>query len=156
MPSSMSTPRTCSRGPSRRRSSHDGQANGVGTSRGSRREHAMWPVIGRRCAEQFEPLRAIKHPDNEQVGKTLDIGGARPRLRQYFEHPVRFMFSSESFGNLLGVFVATPTHPMGCNMNMVEFFIFSCDARGYGRPVVLIQTEAGLASVRHCSSDLHW
>lgn len=73
----------------------------------------MWPVIARRYGEQFEALRAMKYPDDHEVGKTLDIGEFNRKFRQYFEHTVRLMLRAQSFGNLLGVLVGTLNVPDG-------------------------------------------
>ena len=91
----------------------DGQADWVGTSRGSRREHAVRSIIARWRAQQFESLRVIEYPDDDEVRETLDISESEPEFWQYFENTFRVVFRAQSFGNLASVLVRASDIPNG-------------------------------------------
>src|SRR3989449_11148755 len=119
-----------------------GQANRVRTSRRSGRKHAMRPIVGGRCTEQFEPMcselrRAIELPDDDEMREALDVGEPRLKLGQNLEHTICLVFSAKSLGNFACVLVRT-THK-------------SNRARGKHRGIISIPSYVVLETA---SSDL--
>jgi hypothetical protein len=86
---------------------NDGEPNGIGTSRGPSREDAMGPIIDRGRTHQLKSLRPIKHPENEEVGETFDVGEASFELGKDFEDAICVVFGAETFRDLLGAFVGS-------------------------------------------------
>src|SRR5208283_1661133 len=85
----------------------DCQANRVRTSRRSGRKHTMRPIVGGRCTVQFEPMGAIKLPDDDEMRETLDVGEPRLKIGQDLEHTICLVFSAKTLGNLASVLVWT-------------------------------------------------
>lgn len=77
------------------------EANGIWTPRRSRREDAMGSVITRGRAQQFETLRAVKNPDDEEMREALDIGESSLEFRRYFERPFSLVLRTQTLRNLL-------------------------------------------------------
>ena len=86
VPSSMSTPRTRSRGPSRPRSSTTETPIGLGR-RGERDAKTPCGVssVERHLRDELVALRAVEHPDDEEVREALDVLEPRLELRPQLE-----------------------------------------------------------------------
>src|SRR5439155_15667875 len=67
----------------------------------------MRPIVGRRCTEQFEPMRAIELPDDNEMREALDVGEPRLKLGQDLERAICLVFSAKPLGNLACVLVRT-------------------------------------------------
>src|SRR5581483_5578915 len=83
---------------------YDCDANRIRTSRRPRRKHPMWPIVGRRRTQQFEPVGAIEFPNHDEMRKALDVGETRLKIGEDFEHAIGLVFSPKTFGNLTRVF----------------------------------------------------
>ena len=103
VPSSMSTPRTCSIRPSRRRSWTTVRPIGFGRCGGARGEDAVRPIVARRMRHQARSLRAIEDPEHVQMREAVDVVKAALELRQDVERPLRPRVCAAALGNCGGV-----------------------------------------------------
>jgi hypothetical protein len=97
----------------------DGQADRVGTSRGSRREHAVRSIVAWWGAQQFESFRVVEYPDDDEVRETLNISESYAEFRQYFENAFRVVFCANPLGISRVSLYELLTYPMGCGVNKV-------------------------------------
>jgi hypothetical protein len=83
------------------------QSNRIRPSRRPCRKHSMCPIVSGRCPQQFEPMRPIKLPDDDQMREALDVGKPRLKLGQYLEHTIGLVLSAQPLGNLACALVRT-------------------------------------------------
>ena len=100
MPSSMSTPATRSRQPSRAIELDDRQPNRVGTLRRARREHAVRPVVRGRPRRQLNPIDPVESPQHIEVRESLDVGEPRLEPGLDLQGAFRTMLRAEALRNL--------------------------------------------------------
>lgn len=84
-----------------------GQSNGIRTQWRSGRKHAVRPIVGRRGCGEFESLAAIKFPDDDQMGESLDVGEPGFEFGKDFEHAIGVVFRAETLGDVAGAFIGT-------------------------------------------------
>ena len=88
---------------------NNSKPNRIRTPRRSRSKHPMRPIVGRRCAQQCEPVRSIKLPEHDKMREPLNISKPRFKLRQDRKHTIRLVLSAKPLGDLACVLVRT-TH----------------------------------------------
>ena len=100
VPSSMSTPWTCSEAPSRRRSSTTVSAIGFGRNGERVAKTPCGDVFAGRRAEELETFRTIEDPDDEEMREAFDVREAGFELRQDFENAIRLVLRAGTFRHL--------------------------------------------------------
>ena len=85
----------------------DCKAYRIWSSWGPGCEDSVRPVIGGRCAHEFESLRAVEFPDDEQMGEPLDVSESGFKFRQNLQNADGLMLRAQAFGNFLSGFVGT-------------------------------------------------
>jgi hypothetical protein len=75
----------------------NGEAEGIGAKGGSRGKYAMRLIIGGRSPDQFEAVRTIKGPYDEEMRKSLDVGQPGLKFGQDLESPLGIVPGSKSF-----------------------------------------------------------
>jgi len=86
---------------------NDSESNRVWTSGGASCEDAVRAVVDGRSAEQLEPLGAIKHPQDDQMRETFDVGEAGCELREDFENSFGFVLGAWTFRDFMRVLVGS-------------------------------------------------
>ncbi len=105
VPSSMSTPRTCSSAFSLTNQLHDGKTNRVGTAGRASGKDSVGSIVEGRFADQIEVAGAMKLPEDEEVGESFNVDEPRLEFGQELEYTLGFMFRVQALGNLAGLVV---------------------------------------------------
>jgi len=77
-----------------------GEADGIGAPRRSGGEDAVGAVVRGRCAQQFEALRAVEFPEDEEVGDAFDVGEAGLELGQDLQRTLGLVLGAQSLWGL--------------------------------------------------------
>ncbi len=85
----------------------DGETDWVWTAWGSSGEHAMWPIVGRRRAEQIEAMGAVEGPDDHEMREALNVGEPKFEFRQDAEDTFCVVLCAKAFRNGGCIFVGT-------------------------------------------------
>src|SRR5579864_4374596 len=83
------------------------QSNGIRPSRGSSSKYAVRSIVRRGRSEQFELSGSIEDPENDQVGKAVNIREAGFELGKNFQRPFGLVFCAETLGDLCRFLVWT-------------------------------------------------
>jgi hypothetical protein len=78
----------------------DGEGDGIGASRGSRREDSVRAVVDGRSAEQLESFGAVEDPEDEEVREAFDVSEAELEFREDCEDALSLVFGAGSFGDV--------------------------------------------------------
>jgi len=84
-----------------------GQADGIGAAGGAGGEDAVGTVVAGWAGDEVVALGAVEDPEDDQVGKTFDVGEAWGEFRQDFEGALGLMLCAEAFGDVAGVGVGS-------------------------------------------------